>query len=379
MKGTLLAIGLALAMTTSIQAKTPKEVLEPYKAYRAALAEEKKGEAAEFAYDAWQNAEVFLGDSRMTGDLASNFADIAPIQLRGADARKDVSRAYERSIELAHLVPTVGDEIEIQRRIDFLSWGYARKKRDWPSKTFGLEALSSQLNQFGFDGTTYEADYLSLKAQRFYRGRKWKNTIDTSRKAIAAYANVEDALPSNLQFVVPVFLAQAFSEKKMPIESALVYQDLIDQLAQQSDKDFRINPVTAAQWLEQRDEALASGIEDARLTQIKEYTLPIDQSVVRPIISRQPMVPASFRRGSKSGKVKFKFSIDENGYVKAPSIIESTHKILHPDAIKALEGVRFAPNLPIEKRDSLDYNVTFVLLTETRKPLPFGDMKPRAQ
>ena len=61
MKRSLLAIGLALIVGGMAHAKTPKEVLEPYKSYRAALAEKNKDEAAVFAFEAWQKAEKLMG------------------------------------------------------------------------------------------------------------------------------------------------------------------------------------------------------------------------------------------------------------------------------------------------------------------------------
>jgi len=101
MKRTFLAIGLALVLGTSTFAKTPKEVIEPYKAYRAALAEKDNKRAVDNAYQAWQKAEELMGDTKTTGDLASNFADLEPWRLGDKSATREVIKAYRRSIDLS--------------------------------------------------------------------------------------------------------------------------------------------------------------------------------------------------------------------------------------------------------------------------------------
>jgi len=101
MKSIVFAIGLVVALGFSAQAKTPKEVLEPYKAYRAALAEDNREEAATFAYEAWQSAEALMGDSKTTGDLAANYAELRPRYLDNKPAWKSIMKAHKRAIDLS--------------------------------------------------------------------------------------------------------------------------------------------------------------------------------------------------------------------------------------------------------------------------------------
>ena len=71
MKRTFMAVGLALSFGLSspmmAQAKTPPEVLKPYKAYRAAMRDNKSEVAADYAFEAWQAAEKMMGDTKTTG------------------------------------------------------------------------------------------------------------------------------------------------------------------------------------------------------------------------------------------------------------------------------------------------------------------------
>jgi len=70
MKRIFVAIGLSLLLGTSAFAKTPKEVLEPYKAYRAAVKANDAEAALKQARLAWEAAETHLGDHKTTGDYA---------------------------------------------------------------------------------------------------------------------------------------------------------------------------------------------------------------------------------------------------------------------------------------------------------------------
>lgn len=83
MKKLFLSLGLALSLTGFAQAKTPPEVLKSYKAYKTAIKEKNSKEASEQAYRAWQKAEELIGDSRVTGDLADNFARSVSVPIDG--------------------------------------------------------------------------------------------------------------------------------------------------------------------------------------------------------------------------------------------------------------------------------------------------------
>jgi len=56
MKKLFLSLGLALALSATVHAKTPPEVLKPYKEYRAALKAGDNDKAYEQARIAWKTA-----------------------------------------------------------------------------------------------------------------------------------------------------------------------------------------------------------------------------------------------------------------------------------------------------------------------------------
>ena len=102
MKKLVISTIVALTLSGIAHAKTPPEVLKPYKEYRAALKSGDKDKAFKSAKKAWETAEEMLGDHKTTGDLASNFAVTTPKNTLNYSIKDYRSRmkAHERAIEL---------------------------------------------------------------------------------------------------------------------------------------------------------------------------------------------------------------------------------------------------------------------------------------
>lgn len=139
MKCTFIAIGIALALGASAQAKTPKEVLEPYKAYRAAVAANDGEAARKQAKLAWKAAEEHLGNSKTTGDLAQNYADV-----KAEDGiLKAQLRAMERALELSSFYGEDADDMYLQRGVRLLEYYAAGREGSKGRK------LAKKLLRFG--------------------------------------------------------------------------------------------------------------------------------------------------------------------------------------------------------------------------------------
>lgn len=78
-------------------AQTPPSVLQPYKAYNAAMATKNYKTALREGKAAWKAGEKELGDSKTTGDLAFNYGFLEKAQ----GTPKNAVKALERSVELA--------------------------------------------------------------------------------------------------------------------------------------------------------------------------------------------------------------------------------------------------------------------------------------
>lgn len=375
MKHTLLAIGLALTLGMSAQAKTPKEVLEPYKAYRVALDSKELGVAADKAYEAWQQAEELIGDAKITGDLASNFADLEPRVLDNRSAVKEVVTAYKRSIDLSHLHGDLAADVEIQRRIDFLAWALQFRNVK-QGKDYNTDALRNLIEQQGWSGTTYDGDMLSLKAQNAFYDRDWKSAEKHALAAMKVYDQASDNLVSYFKYVVPIFYAKSLAEMNRPVEATLAYQNLMDALETDAGHDNPVSDVTYAQWLALKERVLKEASDDPRITDIMEYEIPSKRKeLIAPLERIPPKFPKRFLRGNHSGYVKLKFDVNAEGKVTNPIVTASTNDKLDDAALESVKKWRYTPGIPAEDGKDIETTIRFDLQDENGRYLPLQKLK----
>ena len=370
-----LCIGLIIPITAI--AKTPPEVLKPYKAYHAALEAEDREGAATAAYDAWQVAEDMMGDTKTTGDLASNFADLSPRMFREYQGYRKVEKAYERSVDLARFYSEAPGEIEIQRRIDFLGWANSRGLKSRRSKTYGIDALENRITELDLLNSTYEADYLALKTQADLFSNRWSRAEKRAKKAIALYDSVTDGLPSYFRYVVQSYLADAYVGQGKNVDAILTYQALIDVLEAEAGHKNPLSAKAYGQWIRLRDTVLEEESDDPRIDQIRHYVVPAARAEeLQPLLRYAPQIPAVFRRGSHSGWVQFQFDLDVEGRVTNPIILDSSTRKLHASAAKALKTWRYSPNAPIDRRKNLKATIRFDLLSSSGRRLKYKTPPP---
>lgn len=383
MKRTLLAIGLTLALGMSVHAKTPKEVLEPYKAYRTALAADKKEEAADYAYKAWQTAEELIGDAKTTGDLAYNFAELRPKYIDDKKAWKLVMRAHKRAIDLAPLYPEGPGGVEIDRRAKYLGWlipNISVKVRGANDEDYGPKRLNERISELGLTGSTFDAESKAFSAQLGMINKDWDGVKRDSIAALAIFDARTDGIPSVYEFAVPIYLARAYSKQGKPIDAALTYQSLMTKLENRN--AGHKNPISGdayAEWLRLRDEVATLNSSDPRAQEVVNYTVPIGrQTELSPLVRKPPIFPKSFLRGSKSGFVKVKFNIDIDGRVINPVIKSSTKKSLHEPTLESLKEWRYTPNLPEARSRDIETTIRFDLITSAGRRLDYGTEKARS-
>ena len=381
MKRSLLAIGLALIVGGMAQAKTPKEVLEPYKSYRAALAEKNKDEAAVFAFEAWQKAEKLMGDTKTTGDLAANFAELRPIYHKNELAWEHVMKAHKRSIDLSSLYEEDAEDIEIDRRAKYLMWLLPTVGLNAPgakAKKYTAKRFRQRIEELGFKGSTFDAESVALSAQAAMFRKDWKNVERDSLKAIDLFAARTDGIASIYEFAVPIYLARAYKEQGSPIDAALAYQGLMTKMEVIGRHDNPISSDAYGEWINLRDEVAALKTTDPRAKEVVNFVVPDGRAKeLSPLIRKPPVFPKSFLRGNKSGFVKVEFNIDANGYVVDPVILSSTKESLHKPTLEALKGWRYTPNLPDARRKDIKTTIRFDLRNRSGRRLKDGEEKSR--
>lgn len=381
MKRTLLALTLALALGASAQAKTPKEVLEPYKAYRVALEADNRKEAADQAYKAWQRAEDLMGDTKTTGDLASNFAELRPSFVKDKTAWKLVMKAHKRAIDLASLYTDEPDLVEIDRRTKYLAWlipNIAKGVAGAADRKYSPKRLRSRIVELGLEGSTFEAESLAFSAQAAMMNKDWNDTRRDSVAALKLFETRTDGISSVYEYAVPIYLARAYSEQDFPIDAALTYQALMTKLETRGGHKNALSGEAYGEWLRLRDEVAKMETDDHRVSEVVNFTVPSGrQAELSPLIRKPPVFPKSFLRGSKSGFVKVKFNIDINGRFINPVITSSTNKSLHDPTLKSLKEWRYTPNLPEAKSQDVEVTIGFDLRGRTGRRLPDGEEMSR--
>ena len=357
-------------------AKTPPEVLEPYKKYTSALESKNKSKAAQYAYEAWEAAEELIGDAKITGDLAQNLALLKPRNLNDKSADKIVKRAFERSIALAKFYESDSDGIELQRRVDYLNWVAAEKIS--VSNAHSLSALEDRIKELGFAGSTFHAECKALTAQNFYAKKNWDKTIENGEAGLEMFDTADDGVVSYLRYLTPIYLALAYEEKKDDIKAVQTYQKLITDLDAHDAHDNVVSGKAYAEWLRLRDEVLKEYPDDPRVESIRSFRVPDGRSKeLLPLVRRPALFPKSFSAGSKSGKVIILYDIDAEGYVINPKIKASSNKSLHKPSLEAIKAWRYTPNIPLENRQGLETGIRFDLSSRGGRLLPLGEMVSR--
>ena len=381
MKRTFIAIGLALMLGTSVQAKTPKEVLVPYKAYRTALAEKNDQLAAEKAFEAWQVAEKLMGDKQTTGDLAANFAELNPRFLDNKQAWKHIIKAHKRAIDLSELYEEDPGGVEIDRRTKYLTWLVSSVKKNsgvgWERK-YGPRKLNERIVELGLEGTTFDAESVAFSAQLAMLDKDWKEAETQSKAAMELFEARTDGIFSVYEYAVPIYLARSYAETGRSVDAALTYQNLMTKLEQGGGHKNPISGESYAEWIRLRDEIISTKNPDPRAGEVINFLVPSGRTAeLEPLVRKPPKIPSSFLRGSKSGFVRVKFNVDIEGRVVDPIILSSTNKSLHDATLESLKGWRYTPNLPEARSRDVETKIAFKIVDRDGKLLPNGTEKSR--
>jgi len=188
-----LSVIIAIGMSNIATAETPPEVVESYESYKSAVLSLNQEEAEQSALTAWKAAEESLGDARITGDLAQNYADIAVVSKSNY---KKIRKAYKRSIELSSYYPD--DEALTVRMDRTISLASIMRNRDLFSKSMRglIKGTLQDVESANVEETTFLADIYTLQALVSYQSWNFRAAKQESSRAVAIYAEAHDDLSS---------------------------------------------------------------------------------------------------------------------------------------------------------------------------------------
>lgn len=381
MKKLFLSLWMALAICGAANAKTPPEVLKPYKEYRVALKAGETKEAQKFAYEAWQEAEDRIGDSKITGDLAYNYATI-PIELFSKKKmKKRVEAAYSRSIELSHFYEDLAVDVEIQRHIKMIDFKLSNvkfiKASVVPDITKAdIYKLGKAIEKHGKLGTTYEAELEALKAQFYHLHSKDEAALKHADRSIELFKTRTDTIPSTYPYVAKLFKGKSLDQMGQKIPAALVYQDVMQNLEGNLKADHPFVNHAFSKWMWIRNDIERAGdLEEAEAAGLCECWPYEDyKGKPLPILRVPPIMPP---RAERSGHVIVKFDLNETGLPINITKVSASSEVFVKSALKSVEGWRYSsvdemPGEDFDPKDRLGLvnTITYRLTDEHGKLIP---------
>ena len=382
MKKFFISAALALALFSNAHAKNPPEVMKPYKAYRTALDAGDMKLARKQARKAWEKAEELLGDSKTTGDLAYNFAEIqdnfssASVRGKLGEKRKE---AYLRSAELAKFYTTDAEEIEIQRRlkhaqldvfdVNVRSHTGTVKVGGGTAKFRKIEALLEQNNLLD---STYMGELEAMRAKYYEVQGKHKLAVEHASKAINIFETSTVRVASAYPFLVKIIRANNLRESDEKIKAALDYQDVMQNLEGHLEADHPLINQAFTSWMltrnELEDENMLAEAEAAGLCECWPFENYKDK--VLPLKRIPPMMP---RNAKRSGHVTIMFDVTDEGAPENIRVTGMTDVIFEKPAKSSVAKWRYSSRGEAEAENSrrdIATKISFKLTNRSGTLLP---------
>ncbi|NNC37964.1 MAG: TonB family protein [Acidimicrobiales bacterium] len=381
---TVLVSTALLTFSTSLTAfaKIPTEVLAPYKAYTAA--KEKGDDKAIYdnAKKAWETAEKVMGDSKTTGDLANNFAELFALGTNPYKNYKLRRKARERSIELAIFYPE--DEksiVEIDRRLKLAEMSLSLRafkgnnRTEVSAKNSDFDAVERALKKYDMLDSTFAGDLYVLKSRLYNLRKMYNKSIEYADRAERVYESATDDQFTHYPYVLPLYKGDSLKALNKPVQAALEYQTVMQNLKGKLPADHPFIASAFKSWMK-----LRSSLEDAgRLKEAEKAGLcecwPYEdyKSKVTPLKRTPPKMPGGFASGKKSGHVVVMFDVDNDGKPFNIRKVSSTSSKLDKAAMKSVKDWEFSKRSPDEAdnaRKDVSTTITFRLMDARGNILP---------
>jgi tetratricopeptide (TPR) repeat protein len=366
MKKLLLSIGLALTLAGGAQAKTPPEVLKPYKEYRAALKVGDKVKALEASKKAWNKAEALIGDSQITANLAHNYAD-----LQRYEDFDEAIKGYKRAVELTDEDTADDKALKIERLIKLSEMYVSTPKYSRAGKY--VKQAKDLIEQTDLKQSTFDGEIKTLSGWLKASKGNELGAISDFDEAIEIFRNPSVSYNSVFPFLVRIYKGDTLKNKEDPINAALEYQVVMQNLEGILDIDHPFVKQSFNKWLfmrslindsDKNEEALAAGVCKC---------WPYDEMRAESAIPALRVPPVMPRAAKRSGHVNFKFDVSDEGKPINIEIVSSTEKVFVKPAEKSLKAWEYDPisddDMP-ESRKGIVTKITFMLYNERGKLIP---------
>ena len=379
MKNLVISTIVALTLSGIAHAKTPPEVLKPYKEYRAALKSGDKDKAFKAAKKAWETSEKLLGDHKTTGDLASNFALTTPeginYSLKDYESRM---KAHKRAIVLSKFYDEADvADIELDRHLKRIETGMTlynvkNGKAKASNRTTYFKDMEKALDKYNRRGSVFEGDMEVLRV-RYHELRKSPDKgIEAAKRAEQIYAKPTYNVTTHYPILLKLYKGNVLKDAEQPIAAALEYQDVMQNLEGKLPADHEFVNLAFTKWVITRSDLEENGrlaeAESKGLCQCWPYEEYKDDVV--PLVRIPPIMPRNARR---SGHVIVVFDIDETGKPFNVRVLSSSEEIFEQPAMQSVEKWMYTPvdrGEDTKVRKDVSSKITFKLSDQTGKLIP---------
>ena len=377
---TALLAAAILWPTHALAQSVPPEVMEHYRTYAAEMkkAEPDRTTLGDSARDAWMTAEDTLGDHKLTGDLAVNFAETRHATVDGEWTPEVREDAYRRAVELADLYPEEErDDVRAQRQILLAQFliNDGRYDANHTSKARRvLKDLGERMDELGWSNRTYHGDMHTLIAQSRLLDRRYKKVLEHTELARAAFERADDGLFSVQLYQLPLFEAVAAQKLGQDVRAGKSLQKLVEDHHKYIGSYTGPSAVAYSQWLDLRDE-LQVRADEAEVATLLAWTPPPAIGSDEPAVRTPPIMPPS---ATRSGWVQFEFDILPNGRVDMDTVevLDRTDTVFIDPSRDALKMWVYPPGMAEDDRKALTTVITYQLSDERGKLIPSPKPKP---
>ena len=350
MKKLFLSFALALSISGIAHAKTPPEVLKPYKEYRAALKSGDKDKAFKAAKKAWKTSEKLLGDHKTTGDLASNFALTTPegvnYSIKDYESRM---KAHKRAIVLSKFYDEADvANIELDRHLMRIETGLTlfnirNGQVKASERTTYFKDMEKALDKYNRRGGVFEGDMEVLRVRYHELTKSPDKGIEAANRAEQIYAKpTHNSVKTHYPILLKLYKGNVLKDAEQPIAAALEYQDVMQNLEGKLPADHNFVKKAFTEWVTTRSVLEEAGrleeAESAGLCQCWPFEEYKDDVI--PLKRIPPIMP---RNAKRSGPVNVIFDVDEGGTPFNVRVLSSSEKLFEAPALKSVKKWEYSP------------------------------------
>lgn len=342
-------------------AKLPDAVLEPYRAYNAAVESGDMKTASAQAQKAWEQAEALLGDHKTTGDLAQLFADV-----KDQSTFKKRARAYERAVELASFHGDDAQALAVERQIKFIqmylfdSGKYRINSNNVRRAGVQVKKAKGMIESYGFTGMMFDGEVQTLNAMILSMNGLEKKALETFESAIETFDNVEQKLPSSMPYLAKLYRADLLKEKDENLTALLQYQEVMQNVEGLVESDHPFVRKAFTQWLFLRSEFEGDGkleeIEAAGVCECWPYEDYKDKVI--PLERVPPIMPPNAER---SGRVVVKFNVTDEGKPMDMEVVSSTERLFERPALESVSKWKYSKKVGEEPENARKDIITTII------------------